>query len=93
MFSVTSSEKIDDTKKYSCFRIIPAPYPGCEFFLDFKKNNYNPEGLVFNWAAKPIDSALNVKPNPAIDQLDIEWSKYKVPIISKMRMTSVLRVK
>lgn len=63
------------------FRIIPTPYPGCEFFLDFKKNNYNSEGLMFNWSDPSIDSTLIVKPNPAIDQLDIQWSKYKVNYI------------
>lgn len=78
IFSVTSSEKVDDTQKYAVFRIIPTPYPGCEFFHDFKKNNYNSEGLMFDWSDPSIDSTLNVKPNPAVDQLDIQWSKYKV---------------
>lgn len=77
-YSVTSSEKVDATQKYSVFRIIPTPYPGCEFFHDFKKNNYNSEGLMFNWCDPTIDSILNVRPNPAVDQLDIQWSKYKV---------------
>ncbi|VVC25066.1 Hypothetical protein CINCED_3A005390 [Cinara cedri] len=77
LLSVTSSEKVDDTQKYAIFRIIPTPYPGCEFFLDFKKNNYNSEGLMFNWSDPSIDSTLNVKPNPAVDQLDIQWSSYK----------------
>ncbi|XP_026817694.1 myotubularin-related protein 14 [Rhopalosiphum maidis] len=77
LFAVTSSEKVDDTQKYAVFRIIPTPYPGCEFFLDFKKNNYNSEGLMFDWSDPSIDSTLNVKPNPAVDQLDIQWSKYK----------------
>lgn len=57
---------------------MPTPYPGCEFFLDFKKNNYNSEGLMFNWSDPSITSTLIVKPNPAVDQLNIEWSKYKV---------------
>lgn len=78
IFSVTSSEKIDDTNKYNVFRIVPTPYPGCEFFLDFKKNNYSSEGLMFNWSNPIFNSSLKVKPNPAIDQLDIPWSQYKV---------------
>jgi len=82
IFSVTSSEKVDDTQKYAVFRIIPTPYPGCEFFLDFKKNNYISEGLMFNWSDPSIDSTLNVKPNPAVDQLNIKWSQYKVIYIN-----------
>ncbi|XP_050426200.1 myotubularin-related protein 14 isoform X1 [Adelges cooleyi] len=77
LIAVTSSEKVDDTQKYAVFRIIPTPYPGCEFFHDFKKNNYNSEGLMFNWSDPAINSTLNVKPNPAVDQLDIQWNKYK----------------
>lgn len=80
IFSVTSSEKVDDTEKYSVFRIIPTPYPGCEFFLDFKKNNYNSEGLMFDWSDPYITSTLIVKPNRAVDQLNIKWSDYKVVI-------------
>lgn len=75
---LTSSEKIDNTEKYDVFRIIPTPYPGCEFFSDFKKNNYNSEGLMFDWSDPYINSTLDVKPNPAVDQLGIQWSKYKV---------------
>jgi myotubularin-related protein 14 len=36
MMNVTSSEKVDKEKRYQDFRIISLPYPGCEFFREFR---------------------------------------------------------
>lgn len=36
LMNVTSSEKVDKEKRYQDFRIISLPYPGCEFFKDFR---------------------------------------------------------
>lgn len=36
MLNVTSSEKVDKEKRYQDFRIISLPYPGCEFFREFR---------------------------------------------------------
>lgn len=90
IFSVTSSEKIDETNKYNVFRIVPTPYPGCEFFYDFKKNNYSSEGLMFNWTNPNFNSSLKVKPNPAIDQLDIPWSQYKVVTLRNIHIILII---
>jgi len=37
---VCSSEKIDSHGRYSDFHIAAVPYPGCEFFRDFKDNKH-----------------------------------------------------
>lgn len=38
LMNVTSSEKVDKEKRYQEFKIISLPYPGCEFFRDFRGN-------------------------------------------------------
>uniref|UniRef100_H3AX60 Myotubularin related protein 14 n=1 Tax=Latimeria chalumnae TaxID=7897 RepID=H3AX60_LATCH len=47
--SVTSSEKVDKAQRYADFTLLSIPYPGCEFFKDYKDRDYSAEGLVFNW--------------------------------------------
>ena len=49
-FSVTSSEKVDKENRYSDFTIMSLPYPGCEFFRDWKDNGYMAEELMFDWS-------------------------------------------
>lgn len=39
LMNVTSSEKVDKEKRYQDFRIISLPYPGCEFFKEFRGIN------------------------------------------------------
>jgi len=47
--SVTSSEKVDKESRYSDFLLSSIPYPGCEFFRDWKDSGYRAEGLLFDW--------------------------------------------
>ncbi|KAG8557189.1 hypothetical protein GDO81_018360 [Engystomops pustulosus] len=47
--NVTSSEKVDKAQRYADFTLLSIPYPGCEFFKDYKDRAYAAEGLVFNW--------------------------------------------
>ncbi|KAF2885628.1 hypothetical protein ILUMI_20570 [Ignelater luminosus] len=75
--NVTSSEKVDKENRYSDFTIISLPYPGCEFFKEFRDNNYSAEGLVFNWAQTYVDACVCVPDNSITSQLRIEWDKYK----------------
>ncbi|CAH1153683.1 unnamed protein product [Phaedon cochleariae] len=74
---VTSSEKVDKENRYSDFNIISLPYPGCEFFKDFRDNNFNAEGLIFDWSQEQCDATVNVPDNPLLAQLKIEWTNYK----------------
>ena len=47
--SVTSSEKVDKEHRYSDFSIVSMPYPGCEFFREWRENSYQAEALMFDW--------------------------------------------
>ncbi|KAH0630338.1 hypothetical protein JD844_013275 [Phrynosoma platyrhinos] len=47
--NVTSSEKVDKAQRYADFTLLSIPYPGCEFFKEYKERDYTAEGLVFNW--------------------------------------------
>ena len=77
MMNVTSSEKVDKEKRYQDFKIISLPYPGCEFFREFRDNNYSGEGLVFDWSQKTVDAEIGVPEDPLISQLNINWEGYK----------------
>ncbi|XP_069332171.1 phosphatidylinositol-3,5-bisphosphate 3-phosphatase MTMR14 isoform X8 [Eulemur rufifrons] len=47
--NVTSSEKVDKAQRYADFTLLSIPYPGCEFFKEYKDRDYMAEGLIFNW--------------------------------------------
>ncbi|KAH8032826.1 hypothetical protein HPB51_002980 [Rhipicephalus microplus] len=49
---ITSSEKVDRSKRYQDFTIFKLPYPGCEFFEKYVKQHYNPEGLFYDWTQR-----------------------------------------
>ena len=79
--SVTSSEKVDKENRYSEFTIVSLPYPGCEFFKEYRNNNYVAKGLIFDWTQSHVDAVIGV-PDDAISlQLKIDWEKYKVKIL------------
>jgi myotubularin-related protein 14 len=77
LVNVTSSEKVDKEKRYQDFKIISLPYPGCEFFKEFRDNNYSGEGLVFDWSQKSVDAAIGVPLDNVSSQLNINFDKYK----------------
>lgn len=75
--NVTSSEKVDKEKRYQDFKIIALPYPGCEFFREFRDNNYSGEGLVFDWSQKTVDADCHVPNESITSQMNINWDEYK----------------
>lgn len=77
MMNVTSSEKVDKEKRYQDFKIISLPYPGCEFFREFRDNNYSGEGLIFDWSQKNVDAEIGVPDDPISQPLNINWDTYK----------------
>lgn len=77
MVNVTSSEKVDKEKRYQAFKIIALPYPGCEFFREFRDNNYSGEGLVFDWSQKIVDADCDVPDDSIVSQLNVDWDEYK----------------
>lgn len=76
---VTSSEKVDKEKRYSEFTIISLPYPGCEFFREFRDNNYSHESLVFDWSQTHVNADIGIPIDSITTQLlHINWDQYKV---------------
>uniref|UniRef100_A0A8C9VRI6 Myotubularin related protein 14 n=1 Tax=Scleropages formosus TaxID=113540 RepID=A0A8C9VRI6_SCLFO len=74
--NVTSSEKVDKAQRYADFTLISVPYPGCEFFKDYKDRDYTAEGLVFNWNQDFVDAPLSI-PASFTKNLNIDWSDYQ----------------
>ncbi|XP_015112350.1 myotubularin-related protein 14 [Diachasma alloeum] len=75
--NVTSSEKVDKEKRYSDFTIISLPYPGCEFFREFRENDYHAKGLVFDWSQTHVDAEIGVPEDVISTQLKISWEQYQ----------------
>ncbi|XP_023706907.1 myotubularin-related protein 14 isoform X2 [Cryptotermes secundus] len=76
--NVTSSEKVDKENRYSDFTIVSLPYPGCEFFKEYRDNDYVAEDLVFDWTQSHVDAVIGVPDDAVSSQLKIDWEKYKV---------------
>lgn len=57
---ISSSEKVDKENRYNEFTILSTPYPGCEFFKEFRDKGYTAEGLIFDWNQSYIDSLLDL---------------------------------
>ncbi|XP_064422378.1 myotubularin-related protein 14 isoform X2 [Latimeria chalumnae] len=74
--NVTSSEKVDKAQRYADFTLLSIPYPGCEFFKDYKDRDYSAEGLVFNWNQDFVDAPLNI-PASLSKNLNIDWRDYQ----------------
>ncbi|XP_053153889.1 myotubularin-related protein 14 isoform X2 [Hemicordylus capensis] len=74
--NVTSSEKVDKAQRYADFTLLSIPYPGCEFFKEYKERDYTAEGLVFNWKQDYVDAPLSI-PASLTQSLNIDWSEYQ----------------
>ncbi|KAM9365090.1 phosphatidylinositol-3,5-bisphosphate 3-phosphatase MTMR14 [Pholidichthys leucotaenia] len=74
--NVTSSEKVDKAQRYADFTLLSVPYPGCEFFKDYKDSDYTAEGLVFNWNQDFVDAPLTI-PSCFTQNLNIDWTQYQ----------------
>ncbi|XP_036187973.1 myotubularin-related protein 14 isoform X4 [Myotis myotis] len=73
---VTSSEKVDKAQRYADFTLLSIPYPGCEFFKEYKDRDYMAEGLIFNWKQDYVDAPLSI-PEFLTCSLNIDWSQYQ----------------
>ncbi|KAM6214483.1 phosphatidylinositol-3,5-bisphosphate 3-phosphatase MTMR14 [Rhynchocyon petersi] len=74
--NVTSSEKVDKAQRYADFTLLSIPYPGCEFFKEYKDRDYMAEGLIFNWKQDYVDAPLSI-PSSLAHTLNIDWSQYQ----------------
>ncbi|KAG7267241.1 hypothetical protein CRUP_025053, partial [Coryphaenoides rupestris] len=72
--NVTSSEKVDKAQRYADFTLLSVPYPGCEFFKDYKDRDYTADGLVFNWNQDYVDAPLTI-PTCFTQNLNIDWNE------------------
>ncbi|XP_043977670.1 LOW QUALITY PROTEIN: myotubularin-related protein 14 [Gambusia affinis] len=62
--SVSEAEGGSDNCSFSFFS-------GCEFFKDYKDNDYTAEGLVFNWNQVPVCFFV------CLGNLNIDWTRYQ----------------
>ncbi|CAH1393350.1 unnamed protein product [Nezara viridula] len=76
--NVSSSEKVDKENRYSDFTIISLPYPGCEFFKEYRDNDYVAQGLVFDWSQGHVDATIGIPNDKITSQLKIDWENYKI---------------
>ncbi|XP_042235704.1 myotubularin-related protein 14-like isoform X2 [Homarus americanus] len=74
---VTSSEKVDKENRYSDFSILSLPYPGCEFFKDFRDLGYTGEGLYFNWSQPFVDAQLVIPERTMSAKVTSDWNSYR----------------
>ncbi|XP_076108099.1 phosphatidylinositol-3,5-bisphosphate 3-phosphatase MTMR14-like isoform X1 [Mytilus galloprovincialis] len=75
--NITSSEKVDKENRYADFHILTTPYPGCEFFKEWKDNSYTGETMMFDWSQDFVDAVLDVPDDPLFAQLGLDWTKYR----------------
>ncbi|EQB76968.1 hypothetical protein CB1_000105026 [Camelus ferus] len=81
--NVTSSEKVDKAQRYADFTLLSIPYPGCEFFKEYKDRDYMAEGLIFNWKQDYVDAPLSI-PDFLTCSLNIDWSQYQWLLFPKV---------
>uniref|UniRef100_A0A8C5ZQA9 Myotubularin related protein 14 n=1 Tax=Marmota marmota marmota TaxID=9994 RepID=A0A8C5ZQA9_MARMA len=62
--------------RYADFTLLSIPYPGCEFFKEYKDRDYLAEGLIFNWKQDYVDAPLSI-PDFLTHPLNIDWSLYQ----------------
>lgn len=76
--NVTSSEKADKENRYSDFNIISLPYPGCEFFREYRDNSYCAEGLIYNWNQNFVDAMLDLPNTEGLSKmLSVNFKEYR----------------
>ncbi|KAG1664105.1 Myotubularin-related protein 14 [Nymphon striatum] len=75
--NVTSSEKVDKENRYSDFTILSLPYPGCEFFNEFRNRNHSGTGLYFDWSQPFVDAKLMVPHDNISTPLSVDWTEYR----------------
>ncbi|KAF7490192.1 Myotubularin-related protein 14 [Sarcoptes scabiei] len=76
--NVTSSEKADKKNRYSDFNILSLPYPGCEFFREYRDNRYSAEGLIYDWNQDFVDAEFGLlNGDEASKILNLNFEEYR----------------
>lgn len=73
--NVTSSEKVDDSGRYAPFHLLAVPYPGCEFFTEYRNCGHNAEELKYDWNQAFVDATLRI-PATFDGVCNIDWADY-----------------
>ncbi|TNN79663.1 Myotubularin-related protein 14 [Liparis tanakae] len=92
--NVTSSEKADKVQRYADFTLLSVPYPGCEFFKDYKDRDYTAEGLVFNWnqVERPSVQAAIQRQLGSVDTVSPPQDYVDAPLTIPMCFTQNLNI-
>eukprot|EP01094_Clydonella_sp_ATCC50884_P023556 TRINITY_DN5686_c0_g1_i1.p1 TRINITY_DN5686_c0_g1~~TRINITY_DN5686_c0_g1_i1.p1 ORF type:complete len:643 (-),score=134.81 TRINITY_DN5686_c0_g1_i1:180-2108(-) len=62
MMTMCSSEKVDSRNRYAEFVLATLPYPGCEFFKQFKDSHHQGTGLQVDWSTLPnVDDDVRIE--------------------------------
>lgn len=69
---------MDKENRYAEFNLISLPYPGCEFFKDFRDRGYVAENLVFEWNQGHVDANIFVPNDVITASLKTNWTEYRV---------------
>lgn len=76
--NVTSSEKADKKNRYSDFNILSLPYPGCEFFKEYRDNSYCGEGLIYDWNQDFVDAEFGLANYDEVSKiLNLNFKEYR----------------
>lgn len=75
--NVTSSEKVDKENRYGEFSILSLPYPGCEFFREFRDSGYTSDGLAINWNQTFMDAQLVIPERAMSRRVATDWNSYR----------------
>lgn len=73
--NVTSSEKVDKSQRYAPFNLLSVPYPGCEFFAEYRNCDYKAEELKYDWKQTFVDATLQV-PDTVYEVCNVDWDDY-----------------
>lgn len=68
---------MDKEHRYADFRILSVPYPGCEFFKEWKDSGYRADSMTFDWNQGYVDANLDLPRHPSPPR-SIDWLKYRV---------------
>lgn len=75
--NVTSSEKVDKENRYGAFSILSLPYPGCEFFREFRDAGYSADGMTINWNHTFMDAHLVIPERSHARRVASDWNAYR----------------
>ncbi|XP_063685382.1 myotubularin-related protein 14-like isoform X3 [Bolinopsis microptera] len=75
--SITSSEKADKEKRYCDFDLYSVPYPGTEFFTEFRTKQMCAENMHFDWDQAFVNAELKLPNSPIVNDISLDWLDYK----------------